>query len=177
VRAALVLFSAHGFEATSMRGIAKAAGVDPSLPRHYFPSKSALFVEAVGPLDQIDGNVTRVIDGPADGLGERLVGAFLDVWDSPVLSGRLRILVQNAAGTPEIAETAKSFLFERLFLRIALAVGPEDAPARAAAALSQMLGLVVARYVLRVEPIASASREELLRRFAPAVQRLITGTT
>jgi AcrR family transcriptional regulator len=160
-----------------MRAIAKEAGVDPSLPRHYFPSKSALFVQALGPLDQIDGNLERVTAGPADRLGERLVGAFLDVWDSPVLSGRLRTLVQSAAGTPEIAEIAKALLFERLYLRIAVSIGPDDAEARGAAALSQMLGLAVARYILRVEPIASAPREELIRRFAPAVQRLITGTT
>ena len=160
-----------------MRAIAKEAGVDPSLPRHYFPSKSALFVEALGPIDQIEGNLALVLAGPPDGLGERIVGAFLNVWDSPVLSVRLRTLIQAAVGTPEIADIAKSLLFDRLFLRVATSVGPEDAPARAAAALSQMLGLVVARYILRVEPVASASREELVARFAPAVQRLITGTT
>ncbi len=160
-----------------MRAIAKEAGVDPSLPRHYFPSKSALFVEALGPLDQIDGNLERVIAGPADRLGERLVGAFLDVWDSPELSARMMILVQSAVGMPEIAAIARTVLLERVFLRVALAVGPDDANARAAAALSQMLGLVVTRYILRVEPIASATREELIRRFGPAFQRLITGTT
>jgi len=177
VRAALVLFSAHGFEATSMRGIAKAAGVDPSLPRHYFPSKSALFVEALGPVDQIDRNLGRILVVPPERLGEAMLGAILEVWDSPELGTRMRILVQSAAGTPEVAVIARSILFERLLLPIATSVSPEDAPARAAAALSQLLGLVVTRYILQVEPIASASRDELLRRFAPAVQRLITGTT
>jgi AcrR family transcriptional regulator len=175
VRAALALFSAHGYDATSMRAIAKEAGVDPSLPRHYFPSKSALFVEALGPLDQIEGILGRTICGPVDRLGERMVGGFLDVWDSPELSARLRILVQSAVATPEIAAIARTFLLEPVFLRVALSFGPEDAQARAAAALSQMLGLVVTRYILRVEPIASAPRDELLLRFAPAVQRLITG--
>jgi AcrR family transcriptional regulator len=177
VRAALALFSAHGYEATSMRAIAKLAGVDSSLPRHYFSSKSALFVEALGPVDQIDHNLGRIIPGAADRLGERMMGAFLDVWDSPELGARLRILVQSAAGTPVIAEIARTILFERLFLRVATSVGPEDAEARAAAALSQMLGLIVARYILRVEPVASATREELLLRFAPAMQRHITGVT
>jgi AcrR family transcriptional regulator len=177
VRAALALFSAHGYEATSMRAIAKEAGVDPSLPRHYFPSKSALFVESLGPLDQIEGNLGLITSGPVDRLGERMMGAFLAVWDSPELNARMRILVQSAAGTPEIAEIARGILFERLFLRVATSVGPEDAHARAAAALSQVIGLVVTRYILRVEPIASAPREEIIRRFAPNVQRLITGTT
>jgi len=160
-----------------MRAIAKEAGVDPSLPRHYFPSKSALFVEALGPLDQIEGNLERVIAGPVDRLGDRLVGAFLDAWDSPELSARMMILVQSAVGVPEIAAIARTVLLKRVFLRVALAVGPEDADARAAAALSQMLGLVVTRYILRVEPIASATREQLILRFGPASQRLITGTT
>jgi AcrR family transcriptional regulator len=160
-----------------MRAIAKEAGVDPSLPRHYFPSKSVLFVESLGPLNQIDGDLERVIPGPADRLGERLMDAFLDVWDSPELSARMKILVQSAVGTPEVAAMARTILLERVFLRVALTIGPEDADARAAAALSQMLGLVVTRYILRVEPIASATREELIRRFGPALQRLITGTT
>jgi AcrR family transcriptional regulator len=177
VRAALSLFSAHGFEATSMRAIAKEAGVDPSLPRHYFPSKSALFVEALGPIDQIDRNLGRVLVVPPDRLGETMLGLILEVWDSPELGPRMRILVQSAAGTPEIAEIARSILLERLLLPIALSVGPRDAHARAAATLSQLLGLVVARYILRAEPLASATREELVGRFAPAVQRLITGTT
>ncbi len=160
-----------------MRAIAKEAGVDPSLPRHYFPSKSALFVESLGPLDQIEGNFELLTAGPADRLGERMMGAFLAVWDTPELNARLRILVQSAAGTPEVAEIARTILFERLFLRVATSIGPEDAHARAAAALSQMIGLVVTRYILRVEPVASAPREELIERFAPAIQRLITGTT
>jgi AcrR family transcriptional regulator len=177
VRAALALFSAHGFDGTSMRAIAKEAGVDPSLPRHYFPSKSALFVEALGPLDQIEDNLARIIPGPTELLGERLVTGFLNVWDSPVLSARLRTLVQTAVGTPEIADVARTLLVERLFVRIAKSVGPDDAYERAAATLSQMLGLVVTRYILRVEPIASAPRAEIIATFAPAVQRLITGTT
>jgi len=160
-----------------MRAIAKAAGVDPSLPRHYFPSKSALFVEALGPVDQIDRNLGRVLVVPTERMGETMLGMILEVWDSPELGARMRILVQSAAGTPEIAQIARSILFERLLLPIATSIGPEDAPARAAAALSQLLGLVVARYILRLEPIASATREDLLKRFAPAVQRLITGTT
>jgi AcrR family transcriptional regulator len=177
VRAALAHFSAHGFEATSMRAIAKEAGVDPSLPRHYFSSKSALFVEALGPIDQIDRNLGRILVVPSDRLGETMLGLILEVWDSPELGARMRILVQSAAGTPEIAKIARSILFERLLLPIATSVRPEDAHARAAAALSQLLGLVVARYILQVEPLASATREELIRRFAPAVQRLITGAT
>ncbi len=158
-----------------MRAIAKDAGVDPSLPRHYFPSKSALFVEALGPVDQIDRNLERILAGPPGLLGQRMMGAFLDVWDSPELGTRMRILVQSAASTPEIAEIARTILFERLLLRVATSLGPEDAHARAAAALSQMIGLVVARYILRVEPIASATREVLVRRFAPAMQRSISG--
>lgn len=160
-----------------MRAIAKEAGVDPSLPRHYFSSKSALFVEALGPIDQIDRNLGRILVVPSDRLGETMLGLILEVWDSPELGARMRILVQSAAGTPEIAKIARSILFERLLLPIATSVRPEDAHARAAAALSQLLGLVVARYILQVEPLASATREELIRRFAPAVQRLITGAT
>ncbi len=158
-----------------MRAIARDAGVDPSLPRHYFPSKSALFVEALGPIDQIERNLSRVLVTPPDKLGETMLTLILDVWDSPELGARLRILVQNAASTPEIAAIARSILFDRLLLPIATSIGAKDAHARAAATLSQLLGLIVARYILQVEPLVSSSREDLIGRFAPAVQRLLTG--
>ncbi len=176
VDAARELFIAGGFEGTSMRAIAKAAGVDPSLPRHYFPSKPALFVEAIAPIEYVDVAIGRVLEGPEDALGSRLVATFVTLWDSPELGGRLRTLITSAAASPEVAAAGRTILFERFFAHVARSVGPDDVEARAAAALSQLLGLALGRYVLQLAPLASATAEQLAAAYGPNVQRLITGT-
>jgi AcrR family transcriptional regulator len=158
-----------------MRAIAREAGVDPSLPRHYFPSKSVLFVEALGPFDQVSGKLARILDGPRSELGSRMMGIVLGLWDSPETGPRLRVLLTSAAASPEVSDLARDLLFGRVFLPIASAIAGEDVEGRAAAAMTQVLGLVVARYVLRIEPLASAPSEVIIARLAPNLQRLIEG--
>lgn len=175
LRAALTLFIDTGYEATSMRAVARAAGVDASLPRHYFPSKSQLFVEALGPFEHVEGNMAILAAGPPDRVGERIVRMFLGLWDSPTLGPRLKILLVTGTNTPEIAEVFKAVVVQKVFVRIVEAVGGDDAPGRAAALASQMLGLALARYVLQLEPMASATPDWIVERFAPSVQLLVTG--
>ncbi len=176
VRAALALFTQLGYERTSMRAIAREADVDPSLPRHYFPTKSQLFVEALGPFDQVSGRLARILDGPRSELGARMLETILDLWDAPETGPRLRALLTSAAASPEVSDVARGLLFGRVFLPIASAIGLEDVEGRAAAAMTQVLGLVVARYVLKVEPLASAPAPAVVARLAPNLQRLIGGT-
>jgi len=158
-----------------MRAVARKAGVDPSLPRHYFPTKSALFIEALGPIDQIEARISAVVAGPPDAIGDNMVRNFLALWDSPEFGPRLHIVLSSALATPEIAAVAKGLLYSKLFLPIASSVPGDDPPGRAAAAMSQAVGLAASRYLLKVEPIASASADELVARFGPVMQRHITG--
>jgi AcrR family transcriptional regulator len=175
LRAALRLFSESGYDRTSIRAIAQAAGVDPSLPRHYFASKSALFVEALGPFAEVGERVAHIVEGPRPTLGRRVISTIVGVWDSPDYGPRLRTLLTSAMASPEIGDVARSILVERLIRPIALAVGPEDVEGRAAAMASQVFGLISARYVFHLEPLASASPAELEDRFGPILQQLITG--
>ncbi len=175
VRSALRLFTEKGYERTSMRAIAREAGVDPSLPRHYFPTKSQLFVEALGPMGQLEGRVGTIAGGAPAEVGEQIVRTFLSLWDSPEYGPRLRILLTTAATTPEIGEMLKAMLFHTMFQRVAAATGVDDAAARSAAIASQMVGLALMRYVLRLEPLASATPDEIVARFTPAIQVLATG--
>lgn len=175
LRAALVCFSARGYSATSMRAIAKEAGVDPSLPRHYFSSKSMLFVEALGPLAHLPGQVSAIASGSEDQIGERILRVFLFLWESPESGPRLRILLTTAASTPEIGEVLKRVMFGTIFAQVEQATGRDDAALRASAIASQMMGLALARYILSLEPLASATTEEIVARFAPSIQLLATG--
>ena len=177
VAAALDLFSTQGYEKTSLRAIARAAGVDAALPRHYFASKSELFLASVGPLDVIDENVARILDGPVDAIGFRILFTFARLWDDPEMGRRLLTVVRNAMTVPEVADVARNLLFDRLFLRFARSVGDDDVEGRAGAAMTLALGLATSRYVLRVEPIASIPSEAFVARFAPAMQLLLTTTS
>ncbi|MCJ7826946.1 MAG: TetR family transcriptional regulator [Demequinaceae bacterium] len=175
LRAALTLFTQSGYDRTSIRAIAHAAGVDPSLPRHYIPSKPLLFVEAVGPFEGIDERIANILEGPRSGLGQRNVSVIINLWDSPDHGPRLRTLLTSAVASPEIGEVARSILFDRLILPLSRGVAPTDVEGRAAAVASQIFGLIATRYIFRIEPLVSASAQEVVDRFGPIIQRHITG--
>lgn len=165
-------FAAQGFEGATMRAIARAAGVDPALVSYYFGSKSGLFVESlrlpVNPADAIDA---LLADG-TDDLGVRLVTRFLEVWDNPVSGEPVIRVLRSATSQPELM---RDFLQRQIVPRLAGAIEEPQAELRATAVASQMLGLAVARYVLRIEPLASAPPNEIVALIGPTVQRYIDG--
>jgi AcrR family transcriptional regulator len=172
LQAAREQFATHGYEATTLRAIAGAAGVDAALPSYHFGSKNALFVATlqlpVTPGDIIDGLL-------ADGLdcaGERLVRRLLDVWDDPVRGAPLIAVLRSAATH---GEAMREFIEREIVARFAAAIEGPDAAVRAGAIVSQVLGLVTARYVLHIEPLASASHDELAAMVGPTLQRYLTG--
>ena len=165
-------FAAHGFEGATMRAIARAADVDPALVSYYFGSKSGLFVESlrlpVNPADAIDA---LLADG-TDDLGVRLVTRFLEVWDNPVSGEPVVRVLRSATSQPELM---REFVQRQIVPRFAGAIEEPHAELRATAVASQMLGLAVARYVLRIEPLASAPPDEIVALIGPTVQRYIDG--
>lgn len=165
-------FAEQGFDGATMRAIAREAGVDPALVSYYFGSKSGLFVESlrlpVNPADAIDAVLA---EGTGD-LGRRLVTRFLQVWDTPATGEPVISVLRSAASRPEIM---REFLDRRIVPRFAAALGGPDTELRATAVASQMLGLAFLRYVLRVEPLASATQDEVVALIAPTVQRYVDG--
>jgi AcrR family transcriptional regulator len=165
-------FAAQGFEGATMRAIAADAGVDPALVSYYFGSKSGLFVESlrlpVNPRDAIDA---LLAEGTHD-LGVRLVTRFLEVWDDPVTGEPIINVLRSASSQPELL---REFVERQIVGRFARAIEGPDAELRATVAATQMLGLAFARYVLRVEPLASAPREAIVALIAPTLQRYFDG--
>lgn len=174
--AARETFAEKGFDGATIRAIAAAAGVDPALVHHYFGTKDALFLAAVeAPADPAD-LLSQVTVGGPDGLGERLLRTFLRVWDGPIQSAGLA-LVRSAVASEWTARLLREFLVTRVIRRV---VGTLDVPeaereARGSLIASQLVGLVMARYVLRIEPLASAPAEALVEAVAPTLQRYLTG--
>jgi AcrR family transcriptional regulator len=174
--AAREAFGEKGFDGATIRGIAAVAGVDPALVHHYFGTKDALFLAAVeAPADPAD-LLPEVLAGDPDGLGERILRMFLRVWDGPIQSAGLA-LVRSAVANEWTARLLREFLVTRVIRRVVgtLDVPPEEREARGSLVASQLVGLIMARYVLRIEPLASASREALVAALAPTLQRYLTG--
>jgi AcrR family transcriptional regulator len=174
--AARAAFAEKGYDGATIRGIAAAAGVDPALVHHYFGNKDKLFLAAVeAPADPEDLLPEVLAGGPED-LGRNLLRMFLRVWDGPARPAGLA-LVRSAVGSEWTAKLLREFLVARVLRRV---VGTLDLPqaerdARGALVGSQLIGLVMARYVLKLEPLASASPDELVEAIAPTLQRYLTG--
>ncbi|MCV7206335.1 TetR/AcrR family transcriptional regulator [Mycolicibacterium peregrinum] len=164
------MFAEGGYDKTSLRDIAAAAQVDPALIRHYFGSKADLFRATVGwPFDpeQFSG---RILDEGRDGLAERLTEAFFEFWEHPDTRSPLLAILRGAATHEESAALVRQFIEQRLYPQIATALGGADAELRVDLAMGQLLGIAYLRHILRIEPIASQSTEELIARAVPAVR-------
>jgi AcrR family transcriptional regulator len=175
--AAREAFAERGYDAASIRAIATAAAVDPALVHHYFGTKEQLFLAAMQmPINPAE--VLRVVaEGGRDEIGERLVRAFLTVWDSPAGSAGAALL-RSAVSSEWGARLLREFVTRQILRRVIKMLDIEhepDATLRAALAGSQLVGLVMTRYIVRLEPIASTPKETLVRAVAPTIQRYLTG--
>lgn len=169
-------FSELGFEGATVRDIAGRAGVDPAMLHHYFGSKERLFQAVVNvPFDPrellAEGEPAEV-----DRLGAHMVATLLRAWDAPQ-GGVGLALLRSATSSERAAAMMREFLLARVIRPIVARVelDPERAAWRGALVASQLGGLVVARYVLRIEPLASAPVETVVAAVGPQVQHYLTG--
>jgi AcrR family transcriptional regulator len=172
VAAARTRFAENGFRGASVRSIASAAGVDPGLVRHYFGDKSGLLIATmqlpVNPLELIK----PLFDQGPDGLGRRIVATFLSAWDPhrEVFTGLIRTAIASADHESPLVEVLRSVLLTGLQ---GCMTGP-DRELRATLIMSQILGMATLRYVLAIEPLASAPAEQVADEYGPLLQALIT---
>lgn len=166
-------FGRTGYEGTTIRGIAAQAKVDPALVMHYFESKDGVFRAAVQfPVDPAEF-IPRLLAPGLDGLGERLVRVFVETWDSPAGSPLLG-LIRSVVGNEEAAALLREFVTREVLGRLARALALDQPQLRAALVASQLVGLAMIRYVVKVEPLASARTDELVAWLGPTLQRYLT---
>src|SRR5229473_6240520 len=166
-------FGKGGYEGTTIRGIAAQAKVDPALVMHYFESKDGVFRAAVQfPVDPAEF-IPRLVAPGLEGLGERLVRFFVETWDSPAGSPLLA-LIRSAVGNEDGAALLREFVTREVLGRLARALELDQPQLRASLAASQLIGLAMLRYVVKVEPLASASRDEVVAWMGPTLQRYLT---
>lgn len=163
-------FGAHGYDGATIRGIARRADVDPALVHHYLGSKEQLFVAAMQlPFDP-SAALPALLEGSLDGLGERLVRFFLHVWDDPVRRAPFLAVLGSAMTNEQAAVMLREFVSQALLARLVSATGEPIDPLRVQAAVGQLIGVALMRHVVGIEPLASASGEDLVALLAPTVQ-------
>ena len=169
------LFARNGIDKTSIRAIASGAGVDAALVHHYFGTKQQLFAAAIHiPIDpmQVIGPMRET---PVEDLGLTLPSLLLPLWDSELGSGLIATLRSLLAGNE--VSLVRSFLQEVISVEVGNRV---DHPAgsgkiRVQFVASQLVGVVMARYILELEPFKSLPVQQIAETIAPNLQRYLTG--
>lgn len=172
--AAREAFAANGFNATSVRSVAAVAGVDAALVHHYFGTKDDLFVSALELKVDPREALRPVLEGGVDGAGERLMRIFVSVWDDPESRLPLLALVRGMA-EPSGQQLLRDGVMRMIVGPLGDALDIDEPARRMSHVASQLVGLMVVRYLLEVEPLASLPTEQVVATYAPVVQRYLTG--
>lgn len=177
--AAQELFAERGFSGTSLRAIGAAAAVDPSLVHHYFGSKEGLFRAALEmPIDPA-AVLAEIAGVGSEAVPQRLVTTFLRIWDAPDTGSAMVGFLRGAIADPRTTELLREYVGTSVLHTAASLllpdVEPADAEPRVALVLSQLLGVVLLRKVLAVEPLAGTPVEVLVADLAPTVARYLAG--
>jgi AcrR family transcriptional regulator len=175
IEAARTEFLEHGYNAATIRSVARRAEVDPALIYHYFTDKPTLFLSTLNlPVDprQIVAEVLTSDTSP----GRRLIENFLSQWEAgPGKPGQSFVtMVQAMSSSPEAARSLREFLVDRVFAQMPDA--DEAMRWRMVTVSAELFGLAWNRYVVRAEPLASASCAEVAERIGPALERLMFGS-
>ena len=167
-------FADRGYPGTTIRAVGAEAGVDPALVHHYFGTKDDLFVAALElPVDPRAALAGAIAEGP-DGAGERMLRVFLSVWDDPELQLPLLGLARGIL-EPSGHRLMRDGFIPAVLEPVGVALGIERPGVRMPLVASQIIGLIMVRYVLEVEPVASMSADDVVAIYAPTIQRYLTG--
>jgi AcrR family transcriptional regulator len=168
-------FAARGYDAASLRVIAADAGVDPGMVRHFFGSKAGLFQAAMELPVDIERVIPVMLAGDMDGIGERLLRFLMTVFEATGERNPFLSLIRSVASHDDSARLFREFLTEQILVRVAAEVKLPQARLRASLVGSQLAGLMLARYVVKVEPLASAEPDVVIAAIGPTIQRYLTG--
>ncbi len=175
IAAARETFVEKGYDGATVRAIAARAGVDAAMVNHWFGGKEGLFAQSVLQLPFDPAEILkRLIDGPVEQAGERIIRTFITVWDATG-GGTFAALIRSVTSQPEVATALKSFLITAIFKNVLAEIGAEQRDLRATLCATQMVGLGIVRYVVHFEPLASADIDTVVKAVAPNLQRYLTG--
>jgi AcrR family transcriptional regulator len=167
-------FAEKGYDGASVRGIARAASVDPALVHHFFGSKEQVFVAAMAlPVDPGD-LLPDVLEGDPALLGERFARVFLGLWSDEGFREPMLALLRSATTSERGAAMLREFVGSAMLGRLVRGVDGPDAALRVSIAAAQLVGIVLLRYVIKIPPLVAATDEEIVALVAPMLQRYLT---
>lgn len=172
--AAREVFTEQGYESATVRAIAGRAGVDPAMVNHWFGGKEGLFTSAMRIPVNTTELVPELLRGPPEELAGRILRRFVGVWDDAG-GGQFAALMRSVAGNEIAVTMLRDFIKDALFDRLLVELGSDQPDLRVALCATQIAGLGMARYVLRLEPLASADEDTIVTAIAPNLQRYLTG--
>jgi AcrR family transcriptional regulator len=174
--AAGTLFAERGYGGTSVRAVAAQAGVDPAMVYYFFNTKQGLFTATLEMSPKISPAFESIFQGDLDGIGERIVRALLEAMDT---SDRVPFaILTRAVPTSDQSELMlREFVDRELTSRLIAMLDEPDAAMRVAMVNTYIMGLAVARYVVKLDPIATAPVDELVARIGPSLQQFLTGAS
>jgi AcrR family transcriptional regulator len=176
--AARARFASQGYAGTTVRAVAADAGVDPALVAHYFGSKAQLFATSVSLQVAPDAVIAAIVDLPLDAVSEAILRTILSITGEPESRESWLGMIRSAAADGHGAAVLREFVAEVVLGPVAARLesdGVADAPLRVTLVASQIVGLAFARHVIGIEPLASATDDELVAALAPTLQRYLTG--
>lgn len=176
LKAAKRAFGEMGYDRATIRGIADEAGVDPSLIYHYFGAKDELFAASIDIPMPAAKSLKAVFAGDSEDVGRRLAETFFFVWEQEEPRAALLGILRSAmGGEDQAAEAFRQFLMSSVLEQVAPLISAENPRLRALLMASQLVGIAMTRYVMRLEPIASAPIDEIIELVAPRIQSYVAG--
>ncbi|WP_028045153.1 TetR family transcriptional regulator [Cellulomonas sp. URHE0023] len=167
-------FAERGYDGASIRSVARRAEVDPALVRHYFQDKAELFAAGMIPVDVDPAElVAAVVAGGVDGLGERLLTTVLGVWEADG-GAAFRVAFAGLSSSEVQAEALLGYVGREVFAEVATLLPGPDPALRVSLVVSQVAGVLLARNVMHLEPIASLPVPRVVELVAPTLQRYLT---
>jgi len=165
-------FAADGFERTTIRAIAADAGIDPSMVMRYYGSKDGLFSAAA----DLDLQLPDLAAVPREQLGETLVRHWVERWEGGSSDELLIVVFRSAITNEAAAERLRTVFGAQVAKAVATIVDDRaEAATRAGLVSTQMLGLALCRYILRLAPVVALDLDTLLATVSDTVQRYLTG--
>ncbi len=175
LREARASFAEHGYAGTTVRAVARTAGVDPALVYHYYDSKKGLLDAATTPPQSFLDQIVTAWQTPQDELGEQLLRGMLRNWENPGHGHVLQAILQIAGNEPATREKLRAIIEQSMMGPAAQALGDSERLTRSSLIASQLMGLAFMRYVWKIEPIAAMTEDDRAAAIAPPIPRYLDG--
>jgi AcrR family transcriptional regulator len=173
--AARASFAENGWAGTTMRAVAKSAGVDPALVHYYFDSKEQLLDASTMPPAEWVATLQEIPSVPVRERGEAIVRRVLWAWTRPEIREVLRSILLTAAHEERTRQKLRVFFGATLLPAVGGRFDEPERNLRASLVASQVSGVIMIRWIWEIEPLASVTDEELVALIAPTLQRYLSG--